>query len=551
MESIKLKLDNGKEIELKKQTTFKEVIDKYYSDGDNIVLCDLNGIYHELGREIIDGGEIKAIYANTEEGFKVYARTLQYIFIKVALEIFEDSKIQIEYSISKGIFGEIIKETEITEEDIQKIKTEMQKLIDKDIEIKKIKVSKEKAMNIFKGYGMDDKIKLLSQTNFERVDLYELDGRYDYFYGPMAYSTGIIKTFDLIKYEHGFILRNPCENNLNVLPKFKEEKRLANIFYETKKWLDILGVGEVGSLNEKVDSGELKDLVLVSEALHEKKIAYIADNIVERKDIKVVLIAGPTSSGKTTFANRIGIQLRVNGKVPLRISLDDYFLNRDLTPKDENGEYDFESIDSIDLKLFNENLRELLDGKEIEAPIYNFKTGVREWHGHKMKLPKDGIVIIEGIHGLNPSLTDKVKDENKFKIYISALTQLNLDNHNRIATTDVRKIRRMVRDYLSRGYKAEETLLMWPSIKRGEKKNIFVYQGEADVMFNSTLVYELCVLKSYALRELEKIHPDSPVYNEAVRLKSFLSFFREIEFNEVLENSILREFIGGSSFYKY
>ena len=290
---------------------------------------------------------------------------------------------------------------------------------------------------------------------------------------------------------------------------------------------------------------------MVSEALHEKKIAQIADMINERKETKVVLIAGPSSSGKTTFANRLSVQLRVNGHVPIPISLDDYFVDREHTPKDENGEYDFESVYSLDLELFNSNLSGLLKGEEVEIPSFNFKKGEREWVGHKLTLPSNGILLIEGIHGLNPILTSSILDKQKFKIYISALTQLNLDNHNRIATTDIRRVRRIVRDYLSRGYGAEETLKMWPSIRRGEERNIFVFQEEADVMFNSTLVYELCVLKRYALEELDKISPDSSVYLEASRLKSFLGFFKEIDKDYVPMNSILREFIGGSVFYKY
>lgn len=538
--------------EIAEGTTFKEIVDKYYDSNKEIMLLDYSGVYKELTQKVEKNCTIKPVYVNTEEGFKVYERTLQYIFIKAALELFEDAKIKIEHSISKGIFGEIVKENKITDDEILQIKKKMQEIIDKDIEIKKLQVTKEKAINIFKGYyGMEDKIKLLGQMDFKTVHLYELDGRYDYFYGPMAYSTGVIKAFDLVKYEHGFILKNPQKENINVLAEFKEQKSLAKIFYETKKWLDILDASEVGSLNEKVCSDELRDLILVSEGLHEKKIAYIADKVSSKEDIKIILIAGPSSSGKTTFANRLGIQLRVNGLVPLRISLDDYFLNRDLTPRDENGEYDFESIHAIDIDLFNQNLMDLLAGKEVEIPSYNFKTGSREMLGNKLKLPSNGVIVVEGIHGLNPMLTGSVPDKNKFKIYISALTQLNLDNHNRIATTDVRKIRRIVRDYLSRGYGGEATLAMWPSIKRGEKKNIFVYQEEADTMFNSTLVYELCVLKPYALKELNKIKKDSSVYNEAVRLKSFLNFFKEIEFKDVPENSILREFIGGSCFYKY
>lgn len=550
MDLIKVNIENGKEITVNKGTTFKEIVDKYYNN-DEIILCELGGDTYELGTRIPYSGNIKVIYANSEIGWKVYSRALQYIFIKASLDLFPNSKIKIEHSISKGIFGEIIKETPLNAEEIQKIKQEMISLIKKDLQIKKIAMPKEKAMNIFKDYGMDEKIKLLSQMDFASVDLYELDGRYDYFYGQMAYSTGIIKAFDLVLYSHGFVLQNPTKEDIKILAPFKEEKTLANIFYETKEWLDILGTGDVGSLNEKIDSGDLKSVVLVAEALHEKKIASIADSIVGKDKVKVILIAGPSSSGKTTFAERLGVQLRVNGIKPVRISLDDYFLDREFTPKDENGEYDFESIYSIDIELFNKNLNELLKGEIIEIPTYNFRTGKREWLGNNLKLPEDGVVVIEGIHGLNPMLTKEIAEELKFKIYISALTQLNIDNHNRIATTDVRKVRRIVRDYLSRGYGAEETLLMWPSIKRGEKKNIFVYQDQADIMFNSTLVYELCVLKQYALKELNKIKSASPAYHEAVRLKAFLSFFREIEFDNVLANSILREFIGGSCFHNY
>lgn len=549
MEMLKLKLNGTKDIEVEKGTIFKEIIEKYY-DNDLIVLCELEGKYYELTSKVPFSGIMNVITANSEIGYKIYSRTLQFIFIKVALDLFPDAKIIIEHSISKSIFGEIRKETPLTQDEINKIKAKMVEVINNNYQIKKIEVPIIEAIEIFESYKMIDKVKLLRQTNFDKVKLYELDGRYDYFYGQMAYSTGIIKAFDLILYNHGFILRNPTEYDVTILPKFKEQKKLDSIFYETEKWFEILGVGEVGSLNEKVTSKNVLDLILVSEALHEKKIAYIADSISKKKDIKVVLIAGPSSAGKTTFANRLGIQLRVNGMIPIPISLDDYFVDREHTPRDENGDYDFESIDSIDLKLFNENLKMLLAGEITEIPSYNFKTGERNWIGNKISLPNNGVIIVEGIHGLNPQLTDQIDNKNKFRIYISALTQLNLDNHNRIATTDVRKIRRIVRDYLFRGYGAEATLMMWSSIKRGEKKNIFVFQEEADVMFNSTLAYELCVLKPYALEELNKINPGSPVYNEAERLKSFLSFFKEIKFENVPKNSLLREFIGGSWFYE-
>ena len=479
------------------------------------------------------------------------SRTLQFIFIKAVLDLYKDAIVTMEHSIGKWVFGEVHKKEPLTEEEVNDIKQEMQKLIDKNYPIKRIKVKREEAIKIFQNYGMTDKVKLLQQTGFKVVTLYELDGRYDYFYGPMWESTGVIKNFDVKFYNGGFILGYPTDENLMVVNKFVEQRKLTNIFRETEKWLNILGIGEVGSLNEKISNGQLIDLIMISEALHEKKIAQISDMINEKKEIKAVFVAGPSSSGKTTFANRLAIQLKVNGLNPIPISLDNYFVNREDTPRDENGEYDFESIKSIDVKFFKDQMKELFEGKEVEIPIFNFLTGYREKSGSKVKMPKNGILIIEGIHGLNPILTSSLDENNIFKVYISALTQLNLDNHNRISTSDVRRVRRIVRDSLSRGKNAEETLLMWPSIKKGEEKNIFVYQEEADIMFNSTLVYELCVLKKKALEELDKVGADSSVYDEVKRLKAFLGFFDEIDKGLVPENSILREFIGGSIFYKY
>ena len=423
--------------------------------------------------------------------------------------------------------------------------------MEENIKINKIIVPRTEAIRIFSDYKMIDKVKLLRSVNFQEVKLYEINGKYDYFYGTMAYSTGVLKLFDVMYYDEGFILRYPNESSPSLIPPFVEYKKLSKIFYETEKWGNILGVGDVGSLNEKVLDGEIIDIIRVSEALHEKKIAYIADMIKAKEDVKLILIAGPSSSGKTTFAKRLGIQLRVNGYIPQSISLDDYFLDREFTPKDENGNYDFETIKALDIELFNKTLEDLFKNETVEIPHFDFKTGKREWKGDMVKLPQNGILVVEGIHGLNEELTHYISKDNKFKIYISALTQLNLDNHNRIATTDVRILRRIVRDYLSRGYGGEETLKMWPSIKRGEEKNIFVFQEEADVMFNSTLVYELCILKKYALLELSKIDESSPVYYEALRLKSFLNFFKEVDTKYIPDNSILREFIGGSCFYEY
>jgi uridine kinase len=367
----------------------------------------------------------------------------------------------------------------------------------------------------------------------------------------MVPSTGYLKQFELMYYEPGFLLRYPDNYSPKVIPEFIEQRGLFEVFREAEEWAEILDVGDVGALNDKIATEEMGGIIRISEALHEKKMAHIADMIAEKKDkVKLVLIAGPSSSGKTTFSKRLSIQLRVNGLKPYAISLDDYFVNRESTPRDETGEYDFESIYALDLGLLNEHINKLLAGEEIELPTFNFLTGQREYSGKKLKLTDDMILIAEGIHGLNETLTRDIKPENKFKIYVSALTQLNIDNHNRIPTTDVRILRRIVRDYRTRGKDAEVTLLGWPSVRRGEDKNIFPFQGEGDVMFNSTLVYELGAIKKYAEPLLEQINRSSRAYSEAARLLRFLKYFLPVEVDEIPNNSIIREFIGGSCFYK-
>ncbi|KEI82798.1 nucleoside kinase [Clostridium botulinum] len=552
MEGLKLYMPNGSNILVSGDKTLYDVVkENKLQDNIPIVLGKIDEEYYELTSTVKKEGVFIPVDITDSMGLKTYVRTLQFIFIKAVLDLYPGSTVVIEHSLGKGLYGEIHKTLSLNENDILKIKNRMNEIINKDIKIKKISVKKERAIEIFNEYKMKDKVRLLNHIPHEEVKLYELDGRYDYFYGPMAYSTGAIKNFDIMYYDPGFILRYPREKDPFNIPEFVEYKKLTKIFRETEKWAKILDVGDVGALNDKVVYGEIKDIIRVSEALHEKKIANIADMIYDKENIKMVLISGPSSSGKTTFANRLGIQLRVNALIPVPISLDNYFVNREDTPKDENGDYDFESIDALDIDLFNEDLKHILNGEEVQIPTFNFKKGKREYDGKKIKLPKSGILIVEGIHGLNPILTREIPDKNKFKIYISALTQLNIDNHNRVSTTDVRIIRRLVRDYLSRGYKGEETLKMWPSIKRGEDRNIFVFQENADVMFNSTIVYELCILKKYALAELNKIDKNSTVHYEATRLKSFLNFFKEVDMNLVPGNSILREFIGGSCFYEY
>lgn len=552
MSNFNIGLKDGRHVLVQEGTILNDIIkDNCLLNDLPVVLGKVNNKLYELSETITQDGNFDTVDIKSRIGMMTYVRTLQFVLIKAVLELFPTAKISIEHSLSKGLFGEIHKTLALDIDDIYDIKNRMKEIVKADIPIRKITMSKAKAVEIFSSYNMQDKVKLLKYVNSEEVKIYELDGRYDYFYGPMAYSTGILKTFDLIYYEPGFILRYPTSEAPDKIPKFQKHEKLAKIFYEAEQCGEILGVGSVGALNDEVVNGDIVNLIRVAEALHEKKIAYIADMIHGREKVKLVLIAGPSSSGKTTFSKRLGIQLRVNGLIPIPISLDDYFVNREVTPRDENGEYDFESIYALDLELFNKDLKLLLQGEETEIPSFNFKTGKREWLGNKIKMPANGVMIVEGIHGLNEILTASIDMDSKFKIYISPLTQLNLDDHNRISTTDVRMTRRIVRDYLSRGYGVEDTLKMWPSVKRGEEKNIFVFQEQADAMFNSNVVYELCVLKKFALTELNKIGPESPVYYEASRLKSFLNFFVDVDKELVPDNSIIREFTGGSCFYQY
>jgi len=553
LEKLDVIIDNEKGVLVEKGTIIYDFLNKYNKLKSKIpvLLVKFNKRYYELTSSIEEAGVMNIVSLNDSVGFRTYVRTLQFILIKAVFDIYPEARVTIEHSISKALFGEIHMDSPLCQADIIKIKKRMTEIINKNIKINKVFMTKGEAENIFRSCNMQDKINILKYVNSEIVYLYELDGVYDFFYGYIAYSTGAMYLFDIMLHDSGFILRYPVGPNLDTLPDFAGNKKLDKIFKETEEWAKILDVAHVGSLNNKVLNGEITDIIRISEAFHEKKIANIADMISERRDVKLVLIAGPSSSGKTTFSKRLGVQMRVNGLIPVPISLDNYFLDRKHTPTDENGNFDFEALGALDLKLFNENLEGLLLGKEINIPDFNFITGERVWNGHKLKLPDNGVILVEGIHGLNDTLTQLIPAINKFKIYISALTQLNIDDHSRIATTDVRIIRRIVRDHLFRGYSGEDTLKMWSSIRRGEEKNIFVYQENADAMFNSTLVYELCVLKKCVFEVLDEIDMESPVYPEAFRLKCYLNFIKEVPLDLVPDNSILREFLGGSSFYKY
>ncbi|SKA85355.1 uridine kinase [Caloramator quimbayensis] len=547
---IKVTVSDGKIKECNIGSTILEVLGSGKEIGEPLIAL-VDGEVQELSKRLHYDVTLTPINIFNPLGLRTYLRSLTFVLIRAVEDVLKGARVTIEHSLSKGLYGEIHYNRRINKDDINLIKKRMFEIVETDEPIEKIKVKKEEAVRIFKDYGMEDKLRLLKYIEFPYINLYKCGYLYDYFYGPMVQSAGYLKVFDLIYYDPGFILLYPSQENPHIVPEFKDLPKLAKVFKETEDWSKIHGVYDVGLLNEKVESQEFKDIVLVAEALHEKKIANIADKIYENRDrIKIVLIAGPSSSGKTTFAKRLSIQLKVLGMKPYAISLDDYFVNRQYTPKDEKGNYDFESIRALDIDLFNKNLLDLLNYKEIELPSFNFIKGEREWLGYKYKMDKDSILIIEGIHGLNETLTSSIPKENKYKIYISALTQLNIDDHNRIPTTDVRLLRRIVRDNMSRGRDAQATILSWPQVREGEEKNIFPYQEEADIMFNSTLVYEMSILKKYAEPLLKNVDVKSTAYIEARRLLLFLSYFKEsLDDNIIPLNSILREFIGGSCFY--
>ncbi|NYB75628.1 nucleoside kinase [Sedimentibacter hydroxybenzoicus DSM 7310] len=483
------------------------------------------------------------------DGRRIYIRTLSLIYIKACKDVFNDIDVEIKHSLNKGLYTELENKNLITKNQLDNIKKRMKEIIEAKKPINSICISVKEAQEIFRKQSMEDKVELLNYRKEEYINIYELDGYYDTFYGHIAPNTEVIDKFDLRLFYPGIILNFPTVESNFELPEHIEHKKLFNVFKEAEEWGEIMNVGYVGALNKKIENGTIDDMIRINEALHEKKIAYIADAIASDKNIKIVLIAGPSSSGKTTFAQRLSIQLRVNGKKTYAISLDDYFVDRHLTPRDENGDLNFETINALDLELFNEHLISLMSCEEVNIPVFNFVKGMREYTREPVTLTEDHVIIIEGIHGLNDELTKQIPQMNKFKIYISALTQLNIDNHNRISTSDLRLIRRIVRDNTHRGNNALKTLQLWTNVVRGAEKYIFPFQENADAIFNSALVYELCVLKKYVEPVLMEIERGSEYYAERQRLLRFLSYFKTIENEDAIPNtSIVREFIGGSCF---
>lgn len=546
-DKIRVYVEDIGTVEVEREASFEEVSKKAFGSNykDYLGARVNNEVFH-LQKKVTENSHIKFLDLKTEDGYRIYTRTISLVFIMACKELFPEDTVTIEQFLGNGLYAEFQGQKSLGYSDIEKLKKIMRKIIDKDLPIRREAVTYDEAISLFKEQGHHDKIRLYKTLNKEQVQIYRVGDYIDSFHGYLAPSTGYVKYFDLKYYHPGVIILFPTGESKTSIPEFKEQKKLAKVFQEANRWADILDLGFVGSLNEKIHSGEIEEIIKVNEALHEKKIANIADLICEDDDIKVILIAGPSSSGKTTFSKRLAVHLKVNGKRPIAISLDDYFVDREKTPLNDKGEYDFESIDAIDLKLLNEDLLKLLEGKEVELPRFNFITGKREMSGKRIKLDKDHPIILEGIHGLNPRLTAYIPERNKFKIYVSALTQLNIDAHNRISTTDTRLIRRMVRDYKFRGNDVFRTFQMWRGVVEGEGINIFPYQEEADIMFNSALVYELSVLKKYAVPLLEKVDNTSPYYSESKRLLKFLKYFETIEDERAIPaNSILREFIGG------
>ena len=456
-------------------------------------------------------------------------------------------KLTLEFSVSKGYYCTVRGNVEITEELLERVEEKMRQIVLEDIPINKRSISVGSAVSMFERHKMFDKEKLFKFRRASNVNVYSLKNFEDYYYGYMVPSTGYIKNFKLYKYDEGFVIQLPVKENANNLEKFEPQNKLFNVLKESSKWSEMLDVSTVGALNEQISKGKISDIILVQEALQEKKIAEIASEIA-KSDRKFVMIAGPSSSGKTSFSHRLAVQLRVNGLTPHTIAADDYFLDREFSPRDENGNYNFEILEALDVEQFNEDMKNLEKGVEVNMPTYNFITGKREYNGRTMKFGKDDILVIEGIHGLNDKFSYSLSKESKYKIYISALTQLNIDEHNRIPSTDGRLIRRMVRDARNRGTSAKETIARWQSVRNGEESYIFPYQEEADVMFNSALIYELAVLKQYAEPILFGISPDEPEYIEAKRLLKFLDYFLGVDSRNIPNNSLLREFIGGSCF---
>ena len=541
----------GQSLSVKDGTTYLELAKSFQKKYDHdIVLVLENNKMRELFRKVKDGAAVTFLTTGQVDGYNTYRRSATLLFLKAIYDVEGMDAVRgmkVEFSASEGYYVSS-KKMPVNEETLAKIESRMKELVDKNLPIEKRSIPVEEAIEHFTRHGMIDKARLFRFRRSSSVNVYLLDGFEDYYYGYMVPSTGYLKYFKLIPYDEGLVLEFPPRKTPETFGTFREQPKVFQTLKSSTKWGEILNVGTVGALNEQISEGNVGNIILAQEAIMEKGLGDIAAEIASRPDKKLIMIAGPSSSGKTTFSHRLSIQLMAHGLKPHPIAVDNYFVERVDTPKDENGQYNFECLEAMDIELFNQQMSALLQGEKVFMPTFNFITGMKEYKGNSLQLGPEDVLVIEGIHCLNDALSYSLPAENKFKIYVSALTQMNIDEHNRIPTTDGRLLRRMVRDARTRGASAQKTISMWPSVRRGEDENIFPYQESADVVFNSALIYELAVLKQYAEPLLFGIRPEDPEYLEAKRLLKFLNYFQGIDSNLIPGNSILREFIGGSFF---
>lgn len=542
----------GEKKQFPQGTAYETIVEPYQEEYDHMIaVVAVNGKIRELFKKLTKDCTIDFFTLKDDVGYKTYVRTATMLFLKGVFDTFgaeAAQKSRVEFAVGHGSYIRTPEEIPVTEESAKKIKERMEQLVSAKTPFMKRSYPLDDAMELFKEHHMEDKEKLFHYRRSSFVNVYEIEGYYDYYYGYMMPNAGYVKWFDVIPYDGGFMLLLPTKKNPTEVMPFDERKKLFTTLKESEEWSRKVGIGTVGDLNDQICQGSLSEMILMQEAEQERKIGEIAKEIVKRGNVKFIMIAGPSSSGKTSFSHRLSIQLRTLGKVPHPIALDDYFVNRELTPRDENGDYNFECLEAIDIKQFNEDMVRLLNGERVELPTFNFKTGKREYNGKLKQLGADDLLVIEGIHGLNSQTSYALPEESKYKIYISALTNINIDEHNRIPTTDGRLLRRMVRDARTRGASAQRTISMWPSVRRGEEENIFPYQEDADAMFNSVLIYELAVLKQFAEPLLFQISKEEPEYYEAKRLLKFLDYFLGVTSESLPNNSICREFVGGSCF---
>jgi uridine kinase len=543
---------NGKVYEYPSNITLLEISKDFQKDYEHeIILAFVNNKLRELFKHVTDNSKIRFVTVADDAGHKTYSRGMILVMLKAFYAEFgveNVDKVSVEYTIGNGLYCDYIGKLPITKERIEAVKNRMMVIIQQDIPFMKRSIGTDDAIELFRHYRMFDKEKLFRYRRVSKANIYNLDGFEDYYYGYMPSRSGILKYFDLMAYDEGFLLVLPNKKKPTVVEPFVPQKKLYETLKESNQWAKMLDLPNVGALNDVIAEGRINELILVQEALQEKKISDIAEKIKNAGGKKFIMIAGPSSSGKTTFSYRLSIQLKAHGLKPHPIAVDNYFVDREKTPKDENGNYNFEALGAIDLEQFNKDMTDLLNGKSVDIPHFNFVSGRREFKGNFLTLGPEDILVIEGIHGLNDALSYSLPRESKFKIYISALTQLNIDEHNRIPTTDGRLLRRMVRDARTRGASAQKTISMWPSVRRGEDENIFPFQEDADVMFNSALIYELAILKQYAEPILFGIDRNCDEYVEAKRLLKFLDYFIGTPSEAVPQNSILKEFVGGSCF---